>query len=362
MEILPYCFCCCMRGISDSFRTCFLPNSRNTKECRKDERNKQNKRLKKQELLQNRRKQEKLQNQRRNLDVLMGQKCDKNGMKMLKFDHHRIGKTDQEKYITSDSDGRQEADKKLNRKRMQGSYKVENYGYNGHDGVENQVGTQGHIKANHNGDLIRHANHARYFPHEHEMSKLDTKNLSKLRNDGSQTHMEHKIEQTTIHTVITKQENKLISHANLLNNKHIGNKNVLANCSEQNKSLTNNKGIHAKAANAHDKLPNNKQVENKNGFTIPSEQKKGLIPFGGNQDRGPSERHKGIIPLGGNQDRGANHLRSILQRGNVKSKEEVARKVGVDKQKKHCQGKGDIKNNSQSKSQKNIKAIQKLKK
>jgi len=67
MEILPYCFCCCFRGITQSFKLCAITNK--SKE-RKDESQKQNKRIQKKEMLQNRKKQERLQRDRRKKDLL----------------------------------------------------------------------------------------------------------------------------------------------------------------------------------------------------------------------------------------------------------------------------------------------------
>ena len=322
MEILPYCFCCCIRGISDSVRTCFLPNSRNTKECRKEERNNQNKRLRKQELLQNRRKQERLQNQRRHLDVYsLSQIYDKEDKRMIEFNKHNLAKTHNFKKFTANSDSSDtsnDVDRKHHRRRIKSVENNRDHDYDEDNKHQLQLGSH----------KLKDTNYGRQFHDEHMEDHRDDKNkdknemirsnpnkmVAKLKHHDSHSHIEHKVEQTTIHTVITKQEKKHISH--------------------------------------NEDLPGFRLNENKNAISR----------FGKQRDQ---KQSLSLPHLGGNQDKGASQLRAILKQDNNMSNGEIKRKESNnlrEKQKKHCQEKREAKNSIQSKKQKNLKSMPKGKK
>ena len=319
MEILPYCFCCCIRGISDSVRTCFLPNRRNTKECRKEERNNQNKRLRKQELLQNRRKQERLQNQRRHLDVYsLSQIYDKDDKRMIEFNKHNLAKTHNFKKFTANSDSSDtsnDVEQKHHRRRIKSVENNRDHDYDEDNKHQVQLGSH----------KLKDTNYGRQFDDDHMGDHRDDKNkaknemirsdpnkmVAKLKHHDSHTHIEHKVEQTTIHTVITKKEKKHISHD-----------------------------------------------EDFPGFK-PNEMKNVISKFANQREQ---KQSLSLTHHRDNQNKGASQVRAILKQDNNISNGEMKRKEIYnvrEKQKKHCQEKRDAKNSNQSKLKKNLRSVPK---
>ena len=195
-------------------QTCFGTNRGNTKQKRKEDQMKQNKRIQKQEMIQNRRKQEKLQNQKRYMDVYSLSGKHEKGRKMLEFsgDHNLAGTHNLNKLaMHSDSD----ASHCNGKKQHKGGLRY----------IDDIRDNEDH---HHQTYLVTKEHPAKYFQDEQmvhhklenqkelsngkEISRFDPKR-SLAKHQDSHTEIEHKIEQTTVHTVITKKERNHVSQS-----------------------------------------------------------------------------------------------------------------------------------------------------
>jgi len=334
-----------VRGISSSVQSCFLPNKRNTKENRREERSKQNKRIQKQQLMQNRKKQEKLQSQKRHsgLYILSG-KID-SGRRMLEHggDHdlagtHNIKKT----MIAGDSDTNQPVQK----------HQALPYIDDDTGGLLNRHGKiyldrkEHQTKENHDETIVNNKL-AKYNDPSHgrEVSRIEPKRVLDRQHE--------------IHT--EKESNHVLQS-------HREDGHVRAALEDKNTG----KGIEDK----HIYRP----MEEKHGNRVMENKHKNKIIEDRNVKKPLDERHvrgamedkqvrKMVSPsehkpsmVDSRSSKGARELRSLLTHDNNPAKAEMLRKQNnalKEKQKKTCQVKAEAK---KSKTQKNAKSAPKGKK
>lgn len=259
--------------------------------------------------MQNRRKQEKLQNQRRYVDVYSLSGKNETGRKMLEFGgDNDLARTHNLRKLGGNSDT--DTSQGIEQKHPTNALKYIDDNNGGHHRNKHPVTylesgdpppryCQDEQMVNHK--LAKHAEHG------NEISKTDPKR-SLAKHHDLHTEVEHKIEQTTIHTVITKKEKNHVSQSHSENRQMKG------------------------------------SIEDNHGRKMLS----------------PSEQKPSIVDQRGS--RGARDLRSLLNQDNSTGKSDILRKQNnavKDKQKKNCQIKTDAK---KSKVQKALKSAPKVKK
>jgi len=202
MEILPYCVCCCFRGITQSFKLCAITNK--TKE-RKDESQKQNKRIHQKELLQNRKRQEKLQKDRRKKDLL-ALTLVKHGSQSDGKDEHWKRKTLSRDSVDDDrgySGGRRailtrsESSDNVPPAEHRGKHLPPPPPYNHHDEI---AGVHGHNK-----HKALNSSNDEQAAKKHGIAKVDGATKMGMKREEKLERVQ-KVEQMTVHTVITTRE------------------------------------------------------------------------------------------------------------------------------------------------------------
>ena len=318
--------------------------------------------------MQNRKKQEKLQSQKRlsGLYILSGK--NDNGRRMLDYsgDHDLAGTHNLKKpMVSGDSDTNQPLQK--------------HHSHHSHSHalpyIDDDTGglldrhrktcleSKEHpTKENHDEHITNNKLVKYNIPsHGREVSRIEPRRVLDHHQD-THTEVEHKIEQTTVHTVITKREKNhvLQSHSEdghvraALEDKHTG-------------RAIDDRHIRRPMEDN----PINRVMENKHKNRT-MEDKHVKKPLDEKQVRGPmEERHvrKMISPsehkpcmMDPRSSKGARELRSLLTHDNNPAKAEMVRKQNnalKEKQKKTCQVKAEAK---KSKMQKNVKSASKGKK
>ena len=261
-------------------------------------------------MTQNRRKQEKTQNQRRYMDVYSLSGKHENGRKMLEFigDHNLAG-THNLKKLTLHSDS--DASYGNGQKQHKGGLKyIDDSRDHGDHHHGTYLVTNEHPMKHFQDEQMRNHELEKHkeLSNGKELSRIDPKKaLAKQHN--SHTEIEHKIEQTTVHTVITMKERNHVSQSHGENRQSNG------------------------------------AIEDK------------CWP----RSITPSEHQPCIKDMKSGKG-GAREVRSLLKQDNHLTKGEILRKQNnavKDKQKRNCQDKEEAK---KSKLHKNLKSAPKSKK
>ena len=315
--------------------------------------------------MQNRKKQEKLQSQKRHsgLYILSG-KID-SGRRMLEHggDHDLAGTHNIKKaMVAGDSDTNQPVQKHYSHSQALPYIDDDTGGLlNRHRKIH--LDTKEHqTKENHDEPIVNNKL-AKYNDPSHgrDVSRIEPKRVLDRHHD-IHTEVEHKIEQTTVHTIITKKERNhfLQSHSEdgharaAIEDKHAGRGILDKHIDRPMEEKHGNRVMENKHKNKiiEDKIVKKPLDERHVRGAMEDKQVRKMVS--------PSEHKPSMVDS--RSSKGARELRSLLTHDNNPAKAEMLRKQNnalKEKQKKTCQVKAEAK---KSKTQKNAKSAPKGKK